>query len=211
MNYIGCNIRKERIKARFKQKQLAQAIGIGQAAISRFENGSRRPSVELLKKIAVVLGCSFIALVDEEHDFSDNFTKAMNFTNDADNLEEIFFATHPQNLAVCGEDVSGASPSQQTPVPALHRMCRCRGWQDARYAKRQFYERQGHPLSKAPIECTFIRTLFDLNPEISVKFLALSKRYKEMTSDDWQFLADHLMHAFNQIEILLDHKKLTKH
>ena len=84
VNYIGANIRKERIKAGLDQARLAQAVGLAQTAISRFENGSRRPSVELLKRIAAVLGCSFAALVDEDGK-NGNFVKTS--VRDGDDTE----------------------------------------------------------------------------------------------------------------------------
>lgn len=88
MSTIGKNIRAERIKAKLKQYQLAQALEVGQTAISRFESGARRPSVEQLKKIAATLGCSFAELVyeeQEENDDPNNYT-----SNDEDDLRKCF-------------------------------------------------------------------------------------------------------------------------
>ena len=71
MNYIGANIRRERLKAGLEQEKLASAIGLDQTTISRFENGSRRPTVYVLKKMASALNCSFYALVNEDQDNSE--------------------------------------------------------------------------------------------------------------------------------------------
>ena len=139
---MGENIRKERIKAGFDQMRLARALELGQTAISRFENGSRRPSVDLLKKIAAALGCSFAALVNEELKESGNLT--------------------------------GDKKIEQ--------------------------------LKSKDSEENFLQTLLVQNPEISVHLRSLADRKGELTSEDWQFLADNIMCAFAQIETLLDRK-----
>ena len=143
MTYIGMNIRKERIKAGFDQMRLARALELDQTAISRFENGSRRPSVELLKKIAAALGCSFAALVNE------------------------------------GQDESGAENKKDEPAK-----------------NEDDYENEK--------EKNFVQALLAQNPEISVHLRSLAGRSGEFAPEDWQFLADHLMHAFAQVEMLLD-------
>ena len=145
VNYIGENIRRERIKASFDQVRLARALLLDQTAISRFENGSRRPSVELLKKMAAVLGCSFAALVSEEQEGN----------GDSSNRE--------LNLAKNKDDSEMAGK-------------------------------------------IFVQTLLARNPGISVQLRSLADRSGELTPEDWQFLADHLVHAFDQVEMLLDRK-----
>jgi len=122
--------------------RLARALELDQTAISRFENGSRRPSVELLKKMAAELGCSFAALVNEENKESGNLTE------------------NKKNEHLKDEDT----------------------------------------------EENFVQTLLAQNPGISVQLRSLADRRGELTPEDWQFLADHLMHAFAQVEILLDRK-----
>ena len=142
-NYLGRNIRKERIKAGFDQMRLARALELDQTAISRFENGSRRPSVELLKRIAAALDCTFAALVNEDHEENGNLT--------------------------------GNKKIEQ--------------------------------LKNEDSEEDFVKTLLVQTPEITVQLRSLAARKEELTSEDWQFLADHLMHAFSQVEVLLDRKK----
>jgi transcriptional regulator with XRE-family HTH domain len=138
LNYIGDNIRKKRNKAKLNQTQLAEALELDQTSICRFENGSRRPSVEQLKKIAVTLGCSFVALVNEEPEEYSN----LRIENSSKN--------------------------------------------------------------KSDSENIFLQTLLNQNPDMRVQLNSLAKRSKKMTSEDWQFLGDHLMHAFRQVEMLLD-------
>jgi len=142
MNYIGENIRKERTKAGFDQSQLARALELDQTAISRFENGSRRPSVDLLKKMASALGCSFAALVNEEEEKNGNLIEGRKES--------------AKNEGDSGKD--------------------------------------------------FVQTLLAQNPGISVQLRSLADRRGELTPEDWQFLADHLMHAFGQVELLLNRK-----
>ena len=122
--------------------RLARELKLDQTAISRFENGSRRPSVDLLKRIALILGCSFAALVNEDQEESGDLSR--------------------NNEAEPGKDNS----SQED----------------------------------------FVQTLLAQNPGISVQLRSLAGRSGELTAEDWQFLADHLMHAFGQVEMLLDRK-----
>lgn len=51
--------------AGFSQKKLADALGCGQGHISRWEAGIVTPSVENLKKMAEVLGCSIDQLTSK--------------------------------------------------------------------------------------------------------------------------------------------------
>ena len=55
-----------RIKSGFTQKQLAEKSGLTQANISNIENGSTRPTIESLKKIADATGKRLVI------DFKDN-------------------------------------------------------------------------------------------------------------------------------------------
>lgn len=57
-----CAMRKA---AGFSQKKLAEALGCGQGHISRWEAGIVTPSVENLKKMAEVLGCSIDQLTSK--------------------------------------------------------------------------------------------------------------------------------------------------
>ena len=45
-----------RIAQNLTQKELADKVGMNQADISKLENGTRNPSLKLLKKLAVGLG-----------------------------------------------------------------------------------------------------------------------------------------------------------
>ena len=46
--------------------EISKAIGIAQASYSNIENGKRRPSVEMAKKIAGVLGFEWARFFEEE-------------------------------------------------------------------------------------------------------------------------------------------------
>ena len=138
MNNLGQNIRKERKKAGLDQAQLAEALGLSQTAICRFEKGSRNPSVLLLKKIASTLGCSFAALVNEE------------------STEYINVRTG------------------------------------------------NHETIKEDPEKIFLETLLAQNPDMSVQLRSLANRREELTPEDWKFLADHILHALCQAEVLID-------
>lgn len=97
MGYIGENIRSKRMSAGFDQGRLARELGLDQTAISRFENGSRRPSVEMLKKIAALLGCTFSSLVDDgKSDPQNAESKPHQNQNPARDFVQTLLAQNPQ-------------------------------------------------------------------------------------------------------------------
>ena len=53
---VICAMVDMRIKQNLTQKELASRTGIDQADISKLENGTRNPSLKLLKKLASGLG-----------------------------------------------------------------------------------------------------------------------------------------------------------
>lgn len=56
-------IRAARIAAGMTQQQLADALGIAQQSVARWEAGEREPRVSTLRRIAAVLGCDLSALL----------------------------------------------------------------------------------------------------------------------------------------------------
>lgn len=56
-------IRAARIAAGMTQQQLADALGIAQQSVARWETGEREPRVSTLRRIAAVLGCNLSALL----------------------------------------------------------------------------------------------------------------------------------------------------
>jgi transcriptional regulator with XRE-family HTH domain len=94
MSNLGANIRTERRKENYNQRQLAQALGIGQSAISRYENGLREPSIECLKALAITLGCPLSALVCEDKEESGNLSEChINSPISEENIEMNFIRT----------------------------------------------------------------------------------------------------------------------
>lgn len=59
-------IKDFRLKSGYTQQELADKVGITKAAISKYEKGQRQPRLEMLKKIAEVLGVNWTDLVSEE-------------------------------------------------------------------------------------------------------------------------------------------------
>lgn len=55
-----------RIAANLTQKQLAHISGVSQANISKIENGSYRPSLSTLKKIADALGKRLVVSFEDQ-------------------------------------------------------------------------------------------------------------------------------------------------
>ena len=51
-------IRLFREKAGLSQREFAAAIGVSQAAVAQWETGAAQPTLDNLRKAAVVLGCN---------------------------------------------------------------------------------------------------------------------------------------------------------
>ncbi len=56
-------IKQIRLELKMSQAELARRCGVTQAAISKYEDGKREPSLAMLKKIASVLGVSVDELI----------------------------------------------------------------------------------------------------------------------------------------------------
>lgn len=55
---LGKNIRKKRLEYDIEQQELAKRVGINKTLLCNIEKGRRRPSVDVLNKIADILHCS---------------------------------------------------------------------------------------------------------------------------------------------------------
>lgn len=60
------NIKKLREQIGMTQKQLAQAIGCSESAVSHWEKGKRDPDFETLLKMCDIFGCSVDYLLNNE-------------------------------------------------------------------------------------------------------------------------------------------------
>lgn len=83
-------IRELRKKHRYSQRQLGEAIGAAQTTVAGWENGKRVISLDVLKKIANVLGEPVASLVDE----------------DTQELAENILNDHLEYIARSGQDIS---------------------------------------------------------------------------------------------------------
>lgn len=61
----GDRIKEYRKKHRYSQRELAQALGVAQTAVSGWETGERRIRLEILERIAAVLNEPITAFLDE--------------------------------------------------------------------------------------------------------------------------------------------------
>ncbi len=55
---IGENIRRKRLEYDIEQQELAKRVGINSTQLCNIERGRRRPSVDVINKIADILHCS---------------------------------------------------------------------------------------------------------------------------------------------------------
>ena len=85
MNFSD-KIKFQREQNHLTQKELAERTGINQADISKLENGTRNPSVNLLKRLAEGMGMSLkIAFVPKQNVWSN---KVIGLASSGDFLNE---------------------------------------------------------------------------------------------------------------------------
>ena len=63
MNDIGLKIKAYRTAMKLTQAELAVRLGVTGAAVSAYENGSRLPSYDVLRKAARIMGISVDELI----------------------------------------------------------------------------------------------------------------------------------------------------
>lgn len=62
---IGRAIAKHRVESGFTQEQVAEALGVGNEAVSRMERGIVMPTVARLVELAEIFGCDAADLLTE--------------------------------------------------------------------------------------------------------------------------------------------------
>lgn len=62
-NSFGDNLKRFRVEKNFSQQELADAIGMHSTHLSRYERNLTAPSIDVVKKIADVLGMSIDTLI----------------------------------------------------------------------------------------------------------------------------------------------------
>ncbi|MBS3950809.1 MAG: helix-turn-helix transcriptional regulator, partial [Peptococcaceae bacterium] len=63
------NLKYYRLKNAMSKKELAEQVSVSPMAISNYENGKRKPDMDLLKRMAMILGVrvsDFLAIRDEK-------------------------------------------------------------------------------------------------------------------------------------------------
>ena len=81
---IGSNIKKYRKQRRITQEQLAEVLGVSDQAVSRWENGTTYPDIELLPTIALYFGITLDELmgmeaIKDESDIEDIMNRRKEF------------------------------------------------------------------------------------------------------------------------------------
>ena len=61
---VGGRIRKIRRARNLSQSELGESVGLSADRIQKYENGVRRPKMDMMKKIADALGVDALALTD---------------------------------------------------------------------------------------------------------------------------------------------------
>lgn len=60
------NLKTAREQKGLSMKQLGDAVGVSAASICRYENGERRPRLNVAKKIEKILGIPWYVIVDNQ-------------------------------------------------------------------------------------------------------------------------------------------------
>lgn len=80
---LGTNVTKYRESANIKKIDLAKIIGVNRAYITQIENDEKKPSTEVLQKIAKALNTTTSVLLEETDELTDNNPNAiMNKVNE---------------------------------------------------------------------------------------------------------------------------------
>lgn len=58
------SIRKKRQEFKLTQAELGEKVGVNQNTVTQWENGARKPSIIMLKRIATVLHCTTDELLE---------------------------------------------------------------------------------------------------------------------------------------------------
>ena len=86
---IGTRIREKREKAGISQKDLAEKVGVTPSAINQYENGTKKPSTDILAKIAVEIDTSsdyLLGIIQEDDEISINFREFEKLTERDKNI-----------------------------------------------------------------------------------------------------------------------------
>ncbi len=115
---ISKNIKYYRLIKSMSKKDLAEAVNVTPMAISNYENGKRKPEIDILKKIANVLGvrvADFLNVRNENIQFSHNeFRKSSSLPKNTqeyifESIEE-YFSRFMDAVEILGGDVLPTFP-----------------------------------------------------------------------------------------------------
>lgn len=113
------NLKYYRLKSAMSKKELAKQVHVSPMAISNYENGKRKPNMELLKKMAEVLGvrvADFLVVRNEKFMFCHGDFRKNSTLSDAqqeyvrESVEE-YFNRYMTIVEILGRDVLPDAPS----------------------------------------------------------------------------------------------------
>lgn len=87
MNKYAQNLKNERIAHNLSQEKLAKIIGITQAQISYYENGTNEPSISICEKLADFYGITIDELIGRD---TIPMHKSVTYNNSTHNGNNIF-------------------------------------------------------------------------------------------------------------------------
>ena len=84
-------IREFRQNLGISQKQLANCIGVTDAAISQYEKGKRKPDLEILKSLTKVFNCTLDDLTENKKEVNDTTTnQSVDFQTDKNCIKFVY-------------------------------------------------------------------------------------------------------------------------
>lgn len=94
-----CNMKKARLAKEISQEEFAEALGVGQASVSRWEQGTSEPRPAMRQQIASLLGVSVAYLMgDEDAEAETRVEKSLDVPNTS---HAVTIKVLPRDFAAC--------------------------------------------------------------------------------------------------------------
>ena len=98
MNTIGKAIKEKRKEKNITQAKLADAVGVSQSTIGKYETGDNIPSFEMVKKIAKALGTNAFVLLGEEESQKLSTDEILAVAEDVRKQRDAYVIEHAEDI-----------------------------------------------------------------------------------------------------------------
>ena len=77
-NKIGEIIEKKRKEKNLTQKELANALGVSNTAVSKWENGNNLPDISMLEPLSRILDLDLLELISTQNELNEDCKEKLN-------------------------------------------------------------------------------------------------------------------------------------